>query len=205
MTPPLSTSRLRLLPYYAGAVTDDHVRWLNDPEVVRYSEQRHKHHTLESVHAYVNEIAANPDSHIWGIEVLAVSDNNPEACNAIKPTLAGTITAHIDEPNGVANVGILIGERYFWGIGIGEEAWNAVCNWLFDQGIRKIEMGCHYENRAMRKLAEKCGMTMEGVRHDHFMVDGVPQHLLLYAKMRPANVKVNISEGSSSKSLQGQS
>jgi RimJ/RimL family protein N-acetyltransferase len=102
----------------------------------------------------------------------------------------------------VANVGILIGNKDQWGKGYGLETWNAVCNWLFEkQDVRKIEMGCHYENRAMRSLAECAGMVLEGVRHNHFIVDGVPQHLLLYAKMRPVNVKVDISEGPASEPL----
>lgn len=191
MTPTLSTPRLRLLPYYAGSVTDDHVRWLNDPEVVRYSEQRHKRHTLESVHGYVNDVASSPHSHIWGISIPAYVGREETF-----PYWIGTITAHIDRPNGIANVGILVGEKSEWGKGYGLEAWLAVCNWLFDQGIRKIEMGCHYKNRAMRKLAEKSGMTLEAVRHDHFIVDGEPQHLMLYAKMRPSTAKVTVDESS---------
>lgn len=191
MTPTLTTSRLVLKPYYAGMVTDDHVKWLNDPDVVRYSEQRHKRHTLESVHQYVNDIACNPNSYIWGIYLPDhVYSSTPE------PICIGTVTAYIDTPNGVANIGIMIGEKSQWGKSYGKEAWSAVCNWLFERGIRKIEMGCHFENRAMRKLAIACGMHMEAVRHDHFVVDGKPQHLLLYAKMRPENVRVSVNESS---------
>lgn len=186
---PIETTHLLLRPYYAGMVTDDHVRWLNDPEVVKYSEQRHKTHTLESIHQYVNDIACTSGSYLWSISL------------SFGPTI-GTISAHTDIPNGVANLGILIGEKAAWGRGYGGEAWNGVSNWLFEKrDIRKIEMGCHYENRAMRKLAERCGMHMEGVRHDHFVVDGKPQHLLLYAKMKPSVARVSVDESVASKSL----
>lgn len=191
MTPTLTTSRLVLKPYYAGMVTDDHVKWLNDPDIVRYSEQRHKRHTLESVQQYVNDIATTAGSHLWGIYVIFEIKNEDHHLMQI-----GTISAHTDAPNGISNIGIMIGERSQWGKGYGTEAWGAVCNWLFERGIRKIEMGCHFENRAMRKLAISCGMHMEGVRHDHFVVDGKPQHLLLYAKMRPENVRVSVNESS---------
>lgn len=197
MTPALSTSRLLLRPYYAGMVTEDHVRWLNDPEVVRYSEQRHKRHTIESVHAYVNDVNTTGSSHIWAIDVVEPAAFNLEEDHIF----IGTITTHIDKPNGVANIGILIGEKGFWGKGYGQEAWLTVCNWLFEQGIRKIEMGCHYENRAMRNLAMTCGMHLEGVRHDHFVVDGKPQHLLLYAKMKPAIARVSVDESIASEPL----
>ena len=188
MTPELKTSHIVLKPYYAGNVTDDHVRWLNDPEIVRFSEQRHKVHTLESIHKYVNDLHVTPGSHIWGIYLPG------------SPAF-GTITAHVDEANGVANMGILIGERMFWGKGYGQEAWLMVCNWLFETGVRKIEAGCHYENRAMKKLAAKCGMTHEAVIHDHFVVDGKPQHLFLYAKMKPSSVRVSVDESFTFKPL----
>lgn len=92
-------------------VTDQHVAWLNDPEVVRYSEQRHKRHTLETQHSYVNGVWSNPGSWIWLI------------CKPTPLDAIGTITAHCDENNKVANMGILIGEKTAWGQGYGSEAW----------------------------------------------------------------------------------
>jgi RimJ/RimL family protein N-acetyltransferase len=192
MIPALTTKRLLLRPYYAGMVTEDHVRWLNDPEVVRYSEQRHKRHTIESTHIYVNGLWMQSNSFIWGINIqVGVLEEEPYYLPI------GTITAHVDKPNGVANIGIMIGEKSEWGKGYGQESWLTICNWLFDnKDVRKIEMGCHYENRAMRELALTCGMHLEGVRHDHFVVDGEPQHLLLYAKMKPARAQVSVNESS---------
>lgn len=186
--PVIETKRLLLRPYYAGMVTDQHVAWLNDPEVVKYSEQRHKKHTLESTHIYVNDLWTNSGSKIWGIYIKGKEAH----------ILIGTITAHTDTHNAVSNVGILIGDKANWGKGYGAESWQAVCNWLFDHGdIRKIEMGCHFMNRGMRNLAELSGFHLEGVRHDHFVVDGDPQDLLLYAKMKPESVKVSVDERSS--------
>lgn len=190
----IDSKRLMLRPYYAGMVSDQHMRWLNDPEVVRYSEQRHKTHTLESIHSYVNDIACTQGSYLWGIFVRMIPPHGSP--------MIGTISAHIDLPNGVANLGIMIGEKSERGKGYGSEAWNAVCNWLFtERDVRKIEMGCHYENKAMRELALTCGMHMEGVRHDHFVVDGKPQHLLLYAKMKPTLARVTVDESVASESL----
>ena len=184
--PVLTTERLLLRPYYAGMVTDEHVSWLNDPEVVRYSEQRHKRHTLESTHIYVNDFWTSSGSYIWGIYIQGADIH----------MLIGTITAHCDKHNGVANVGIMIGNKDQWGYGYGIEAWDAVCDWLFRIGMRKVEAGCHYENRPMRNLAKLCGMELEGVRHDHFVVDGKPQHLLLYAKMAPVEARVSVNASS---------
>ena len=180
MKPTLGTDRCELRPYYAGSVTDQHVKWLNDPEVVQFSEQRHRTHTLISVIDYVNDMASSKDAILWGIYA---------------PKLIGTISAHIDSPNRIANLGIMIGDKKFWRKGYGREAWQRVCEYLFtERDIRKIEAGCHYENRAMRTLALKTGMELEAVIHDHFIVSGAPQHLLLYGKIRLRSERVSSDE-----------
>lgn len=165
MTPILTTPRLILTPYTAALVTDQHVAWLNHPEIVKYSEQRHKRHTLESQHRYLNEFSAG--SHIWIISNL---DGD-----------AGTISAHIDRPNRLANMGILIGQE-FWGREYGKEAWDTVVEFLADkQDIRRVEAGMMRSNRPMAFLAQKCGMNLEVYIKGHFLLDGKKEDMLLYA------------------------
>lgn len=163
-TPTIETERLVLYPYTWA--TQEHVNWLNDQEVVRYSEQRHSFHTLPTQTAYLAAIPT--DSHIWVIK----RDNSD----------IGTLTAYIDHHNGVANMGIMIGDRSAWGKGYGAEAWKAVMDWLFAGGIRKIECGCMSANRPMWRLAEKCGMRMEAVKFDHFILDGEPADMFCFRK-----------------------
>src|SRR6059058_2556121 len=123
-SPQLETDRLTIVPFGAEHLTERYVGWLNDPEVVRYSEQRHRSHTLESCRAYAASFRDGPN-HLWAIV-------------ARDPTLGhvGNINAYVDVPNGVADVGILVGERGVWGRGYGLEAWRAVSDWLLGAGIR---------------------------------------------------------------------
>jgi [ribosomal protein S5]-alanine N-acetyltransferase len=172
VTPKLKTGRLNLYGYTAGMVQPHHIAWLNDPRTVRYSEQRHRTHTLESQHKYLNEFPV--DSHIWLIEAPLLLDVLPNN------TDIGTIAAYIDRANKTADVGILIGEKSCWRKDYGFEAWNAVVRFLLTNGTRKIECGCMKSNMAMRKLAEKNYMVLEGVRHDHFLLDGKPEDMLMY-------------------------
>lgn len=148
----------------------EHVDWLNNPQVTRFSEQRHRQHTLMS---QVEYLAAIPDgSYIW---LLRLREQILDI---------GTITAYVDENNKVANMGIMIGNTAAWGHGYGAEAWAAVMAWLFRNGIRKIECGCMEANKAMAKLAAKVGMSPEGMIDNHFLLDGEPQALFLFGKMR---------------------
>lgn len=161
----VGTNRLILKPYVAGFVTDQHVAWLNDAEVVRYSEQRHKTHTLETQHSYLNSLIA--PSKIWLIKLRDGPD-------------IGTITTHIDDHNARANMGVLIGEKSLWGQGHAKEAWQKIMQWLCHNGIRRIEAGCMSANEAMKRVCFASGMVQEAVIEDHFLLDGEPHPLVIF-------------------------
>jgi ribosomal-protein-alanine N-acetyltransferase len=171
-TPALYSERLALFHYTWGDVTDRHVEWLNDPEVVRYSEQRHMLHTTSTQSDYLfNFKNHHANDHIWRISLNEAD--------------IGTITAYVDDINKVANMGILVGDKSVWGKGYGTEAWSAVMNWLFaKRDIRKVEAGFALPNTGMRRICNKSGMKYEGSRPDHFLIDGKPEYLDLYGKFK---------------------
>src|SRR5437762_2899726 len=122
----LESTRLRIEPFSNANLTDRYVAWLNDPEVVRFSQQRHRTHTTETCRAYLASFDRTPH-YFWAI----LSRDS---------TLGhiGNINAYVDLHNKTADVGIIIGERAVWGRGYGGEAWQAVCRFLLDEGgIRK--------------------------------------------------------------------
>jgi [ribosomal protein S5]-alanine N-acetyltransferase len=171
MTPTLATDRLTLR--HLTKATPEQVRWLNDPEVMRYSEQRHQHHTQYSQMTYLNSFKEG--SHIWAI--LRIDSKKH----------IGNITATYDAPNRLADVGILIGEATHWGAGYGGEAWNAVCNWLLDKdggNVRKLEAGCMRANEAMMKIIAKSNFQHEGDRANHFLLGGNPVSAALFGRFR---------------------
>ncbi len=171
MTPTLSTARLTLRPL--TKVAQRNLTWLRDPEVVRYSEQRHREHTLSSQLRYINSFGGK--SHLWAI-VHADSGEH-----------IGNLSAMHDEPNNVSDVGILIGEQDFWGKGFGAEAWKAACNWLLDKSggdVRKLEAGCMRANEAMLKIIRGSGFVQEGELLNRFLLNGSPVSAVLFGRMR---------------------
>ena len=96
--------------------------------------------------------------------------------------LIGTISAHVDKYNSVANVGILIGERKVWGKGYGTEAWKAFCDHLLGNGIRKIEAGCMGINFGMVHVFRKTGMHEESSRSGHFQIGDELINLVQWAR-----------------------
>ena len=171
-TPELSSKRLILLPYLWSRVHQRHVDWLRDPDVVKYSEQRHLYHNLETQASYVTH--ASLRGHLW---IVMLKDG----------TEIGTIGVEVDKHNLVGNMGVLIGEKSMWGHGYGTEAWKTVMDYCFKGlELRKVECGTMLANIGMRRTATKCGMEPEGARLSHFILDGETQDetqdLLLYGK-----------------------
>ena len=147
------TKRLTLKPPSDESIPKV-VGWLNDKDIMRYSEQRHKLHTADLQRVYLLVMAAPPHKY------MEIHYGN---------ALIGTISAHVDEYNSVANVGILIGEKKVWGKGFGTEAWKAFCDHLLKSGIRKIECGCMGINFGMIHIFRKTGMHHEGSKSGHFL------------------------------------
>lgn len=155
-------------PEYAGLFA----LWLNDTTVVRFSEQRHKVHTVQSQLDYWRSTATAAPN-----QVLVIFLENP-----LRPI--GSVSAVIDPNNNVANVGILIGDLSESKRGHGFQAWSKFCNKLFQGGIRKVEAGCMSLNKPMRRICEKYGMILEGGQRSHFQIDGGTDDLVWYGKLK---------------------
>jgi ribosomal-protein-alanine N-acetyltransferase len=169
----IATSRLRVVPFSEGHLTERYVAWLNDPEVVRYSEQRHCQHTMESCREFVTSFRDSPNL-LWAIEFSEMAGLH-----------VGNIAAYVDGPNSIADVTILIGEKSVWGKGIGQEAWDAVCQYLLDTLlIRKVTAGTLAANHGMLSIMRRACMLDDGRRTAHYLLDGNPVDLVYAALFR---------------------
>jgi len=166
----LTTERIELQPFNDSFLGEGYVGWLNDKQTVRYSEQRHRTHTLETCRAYAQGFKNSPN-YFW-----AIVANHPPIGHI------GNITAMIDVPNGVAELAILIGDSKARGQGYGLEAWQRACRFLLeDAGIRKVVAGTMAINEPMLKIMRTSGMVEEGRRRRQFLVDGKPVDAVLVA------------------------
>ncbi|MFC1883613.1 GNAT family N-acetyltransferase [Thermodesulfobacteriota bacterium] len=157
----ISTGRLLIEPFSEKHLSQRYVNWLNDPDVVRFSEQRFKSHTLDSCREYMHSFEGTPNF-FW-------------ACVSLDPNIGhiGNINAFIDINNMSADVGILIGESKQWGKGYGFEAFTAVVNFLFrEEKIRKVTVGTLVVNKGMMKIISRLGMIDDGRRLRHVLLNG---------------------------------
>lgn len=165
----ISTARLTLRPLTSPSSRN--LAWLRDSDVVRYSEQRHREHTLSTQLQYITSFVGK--SKLWGIYLSGSNQH------------IGNVSAMHDAPNNVADVGIMIGETELWGRGLAAEAWKAACSFLLNVGgIRKLEAGCARSNAAMLKIIQGNGFKQEGELVGHFLIDGAPVSSVLFGKTR---------------------
>jgi ribosomal-protein-alanine N-acetyltransferase len=151
-SPPLLTPRLRIEPFSTDRhLSDRYVGWLNDPEVVKFSEQRARVHTVDSCRVYALSFVGGPH-HFWAIVAEELGH-------------IGNLNAYVNQVHGTADVGILIGERSAQGRGYATEAWVAVCDYLLrTAGLRKVTAGALAVNQPMIRLMERVGMRDDGRR-----------------------------------------
>jgi len=155
----LKTSRIRIVPFSQSHLTDRYVGWLNDPDVVRYTEQRHFKHTQDTCRQFANSLSAAGDS-FFAVETHTHGH-------------VGNLVVRYDRPNDAANLAILIGDRAAWGGGYGTEAWTAMlANLLQQEGLRKVFAGTMSENTRMLAVMRKSGMVIEGRQPGLFVLDG---------------------------------
>ena len=172
---------LRISGRIAHAVpfSEQHLRdpaylsWLHDPEVVRTigrADYVAAPVPFGEVKTYCKQLMSS-DKDLF-LALYHTADNR----------FVGTLKAgHIDWDRGMADIGIMIGEKDYWGRGLATDAIGALSLHLFDAlGLRRLTAGAMSVNSAMVKAFEKLGYRREGVlrsqtRHE----GGLCDHVLL--------------------------
>ena len=168
---PLRGNTTVLKPFLVADINDVYIGWLNDQNVVKFSNQRFFLHNLESCLRYQASFEGT-DNLFMAIRRL--SDNS----------LIGTLTAYVARHHGTVDVGIMIGDSSVWGMGYGLDAWVTMTNWLLGRkDIRKLTAGTLACNLGMIKLMERSGMALEASRKAQEIIEGRPVDILYYAKL----------------------
>lgn len=137
--------------------------------MVKYSEQRHKLHTLSTCREYYESFKNQPNLFL----TILIKDNLEHI---------GNITVLIDKNNLVADIAIVVGEKTVWGQGYGKEAFLGVMNYLFESGVaRKVTAGTMSINKPMLAIMKSSGMIDDGTRKGQFIVDGKEVDMVMAA------------------------
>jgi RimJ/RimL family protein N-acetyltransferase len=153
-------------------VTDAYVGWLNDGAVNQYLESRFASHTIETTRTFVADQLASPHNLFLGIR--------------LRPTgrhVGNIKIGPINTLHRTAEIGILIGDRTAWGMGVATAAIRAVAE-IAERSLalRKITAGCYASNVGSRRAFEKAGFAVEGVRPRQLLLNGEPEDMIVMGK-----------------------
>lgn len=166
----LSSERVYLKPISLDNATEEYVDWLNDPEVTKGLLATGSKATLESVKHYISDRLVDANT-----LMLAIYDKDSDKH-------IGNIKVDNFEPRaGTCELGIMLGDKAFWGKGIGKEVIFLVLNHVFNQmGMRKVLLAVYANNPGAIKLYSNLGFEEEGVFKEHVRVgeDLVDKHYM---------------------------
>jgi len=156
--------RIYLKPLSEKNATQEYCAWLNDPVVNKFLETRKT--TIRDLKKYIQKQIEDPNSFFVGIFDKKIDRH------------IGNIKLEpIDWKRKKAVFGILIGDKNYWGKGIGTEATKLIVNYAFNQmGLQEIELGVIAENLAAIRAYEKVGFETEriekkAIRHGKKLFD----------------------------------
>ncbi|MFJ4095806.1 GNAT family N-acetyltransferase [Kitasatospora sp. NPDC089913] len=154
-------------------------RWRNDPEVVR--------------------LAAAGDPRFGPTTAEALADRFGRILR-LDPRESGVLTVEektggrpigmvdyrgVDPYEGVAEVGIFIGEREFWDHGYGSEALGLLVDHLFGMfPLNRLELDTWSGNTRAARAFARLGFQEEGRRRDAVLLAGVRYDRLLFGLLR---------------------
>ena len=154
-------------------MSEKYLSWLNDPEVNKFNSHAIFPYTAEQLKDYVKGI--DNKSKV----VMAICDNRSQK------HIGNISLQNIDWVTRSAEFAILLGDKKFWGQGIGEEAGKLIIQHGFEKlNLSRIHCGTSSENIGMQKLALKLGMKPEGRRRQAMYKNGKYADILEYGILK---------------------
>ena len=173
-TPFLSGKNIYLRTIGEADLTPQYRDWFNDAEICEFN----SHHRFpmygEDMRSYF-ETTIKSHEHL----VLAICDKKSDQ------HIGNVSLQHIDQLNQSAEFAIVIGEKSFWGKGVGSEAMSLILDHGFMQlNLHRIYLGTAENNIGMQKLALAQGFTEEGRGRHELYKNGSFKDILRYGLLR---------------------
>lgn len=148
----ISSGNITLRTLTIKDCNEEYLRWMCDTNLNKYLEVRHSPPTsICELRSYVEEILSDKENLLMGIFY------DDEHVGNIK--LGPICPVH-----GKSTIGLLIGRKEFWGMGIATTAIKLITKYAFEiLSVEKLEAGCYSENLGSYKAFIKAGFSCEGV------------------------------------------
>ncbi len=126
--------------------------WDTDPEVQAHMpEPQNTHQDISEQLEYIKECESDEEGYYWSVETD-------------RGETIGTVSLFQIHPyHKTAEIGVVIGNKNYWGKGVATETIRAVTDYAFSKlGIERISAEVEESNLAMKKVFEKIGFKEDG-------------------------------------------
>ncbi len=148
----LEGNKIYLRAISKSDVNQNYLNWLNDKETTKGLASGLFPSTLEELEQFVGRAIQNKDVVLFAI------------CDASNDHHVGNIKIdHFDWVSRTCELGLLIGDKNYWGKGVGYEACHLALSYAFQTlNIRKVILAVYNNNPAALGLYKKLGFQLEG-------------------------------------------
>ena len=149
-------------------VTQQYVEWLNDSEINKYLESRFQYQNQLTVKEFVTACKESKVNFLFGIFIK----NGMKHIGNIK---LGPINTHHE----YAEIGLMIGDKDFWGRGIASQVISMVTQFgFYELKLKKLGSGCYESNIGSKKAFEKSGYQIEGLMRNCVKLNNTRESVL---------------------------
>lgn len=143
-------------------VSENYLKWLNEPDVTSGLASGTFPSTMSSLQKFVEQKSTDKNT-----VMLAICDKETNK------HIGNIKLDNFDWVSRTCELGILIGEKDFWGKGIGTEVCKLTIQYAFQQlNIRKVLLCVYSNNPGAIKVYEKLGFVNEGTLRQHIWSNG---------------------------------
>ncbi|MCQ9201514.1 MAG: GNAT family N-acetyltransferase [Prochlorococcus marinus XMU1425] len=141
-------------------VSEKYVAWLNDYDIMKYTEQKYSEHFFSNVCDFVEQKYNSENDLLFGI----FSDDKHIGNIKLGP---------ISWDHKSAEVSYFIGDKKFWGRGIATKCVKSIVEYGTKVLLlEKFNSGYYELNLGSEKVLKKCGFRVEGVRVSNVIFEG---------------------------------
>lgn len=168
----LETPRFLLRSLVETDATEAYLAWLRDPEVMRYVNSRRSDPTLDEIRAFIRG-HDNRSGFLLGIFT------RPAGLHI------GNLSAECHPLHRTAKLGVLIGDRAYWGRRAVLESRTTFLDFLFGPaGMIKAWAPCYSRNIPALYNYKVLGFAVEGIQRSHVVCDGERMDVINFAMSR---------------------
>tara|TARA_B110000008_G_scaffold274152_1_gene309484 strand:+ start:2148 stop:2672 length:525 start_codon:yes stop_codon:yes gene_type:complete len=142
--------KIKIKQYKKPYISKRWIKWLNDKEITKFSNQRFLVHSLKTQRTYINNLRKN-NTVFFKIYLEAQEIGN-------------IFLTDIDKINKNCGIGYLIGKKLLWNKGIATFAVKFIIKYAFIKlKMKKIYTWCYSNNNGSKKVLMKNNFKIEGV------------------------------------------